>query len=182
VIALAVEVQLSKEGDLYGIVVICETRALARKFAMPVMLGVGSSAITPKAIGPREIPVITSLQDGMADPGRLMLSAWYHSRRGPEPRESLVRLLVQVVEPLYDFDHGKAQHYYDLATVILNPLAVRRLKDMTPQELTLVAAERMYPEVVRKYKRVRRISSHCSKSAGSVSLTVSGSRSSAAMI
>ena len=100
VIALAVEVQLSKEGDLYGIVVICETRALARKFAMPVMLGVGSSAITPKAIGPREIPVITSLQDGMADPGRLMLSAWYHSRRGPEPRESLVRLLVQVVEPL----------------------------------------------------------------------------------
>jgi hypothetical protein len=125
VIALVVEAQLSGEADLRwrlcqyvgyvshdcrcatDIVIICQTRELARKLAHPVVLGARGSVIVPLAVRPDEIPVISSMADAAADPGRLVLSGWFHTRRGAELREALVGLLTRVTELLYEIDQER---------------------------------------------------------------------------
>lgn len=98
-LSIVVEAQLSGEKDLRwrlwpyagfvshdsrcatDVVIICATQKLAQEMARPVMLGARGSWVVPKAVGPAEVPVITGSRAALADPGRLVLSAWYHTRR-----------------------------------------------------------------------------------------------------
>lgn len=93
VLAIVVEAQLSREADLRwrlcpyigyvshdcrcatDIVIICQTRGLAKSLARPMLLGARGSQIVPCAIGPEQVLVIANLQDALSDPGLLMLSA-----------------------------------------------------------------------------------------------------------
>jgi hypothetical protein len=47
------------------------------------------------------------MADAAADPGRLVLSGWFHTRRGAELREALVGLLMRVTELLYEIDQER---------------------------------------------------------------------------
>jgi hypothetical protein len=128
------------------VVVLCATQKLAQEMARPVMLGSRGSMIVPKAVGPAEVPVIASSQEALADPGRLVLSAWYHTRRSSARREAMVSLLVEAIATLDEIDPERARRYYWLALDILPAQTARRLKEMTETDLVLYAMKKYYPE------------------------------------
>jgi hypothetical protein len=165
VLAIVVEVQLSGEADLRwricpymgyvshecrcatDIVILCGNRALAAELAQPVMLGARNSAIYPRAVGPEDIPVITTLADAAADPGRLVLSAWFHTRCAGTDRENLVRLIVEVTELLDEIEPEKAAQYHELALAILPDPSARRLEEMTTPAIHAYVGKKFYPEI-----------------------------------
>jgi hypothetical protein len=164
VIAIVVEVQLDKEDDLRwrlcpyvgftshdarcatDIVVLCGTRALAKSVARPMLTGARGSKITPLPIGPDQTRVIGNLEEAMAGPGLLMLSAWHHAEDSDESRELLVGLIVHVLQWLEAVDKEKARQYHRLATAILPDRSMKRFKDMTATALKEFLANEAYPE------------------------------------
>jgi len=164
VLAIIVEAQLSRESDLRwrlcpylgfvshdakcatDVVVLCATQGIAQQMAEPVMLGARGNSITPKAVGPADVPVITSSREALADPGRLVLSAWYHTRRGVARRDAMVSLLVEVIGTLNEIDPERARRYYWLALDILPAQTARRLQEMTESDLVVFAMKKYYPE------------------------------------
>jgi hypothetical protein len=165
VLAIVVEAQLGGEEDLLwriwpyvgfvkyecrcatDIVILCQNRDLAVKFTGPMLLGSRGSVIVPRAVGPDDIPVITTLADAAADPGRLVLSAWYHSRCAGPAREMLVRLIVEVIGLLYEIDPDKATRYHQLAEAILPKPSARRLNEMTAIDITAYVGKTYHPEI-----------------------------------
>jgi hypothetical protein len=166
VLAIVVEVQLDKEGDLRwrlcpyvgftshdarcatDILVLCGTRALAKKLAVPVLVGARGNSITPLAVGPGQVPVIDNLEDAMADPGLLMLSAWHHAEESDDMRELLVGLIVQARQWLEAVEKDKARQYHQLAFAILPAPSMRRYKEMTATTIHEFIATEVYPEFV----------------------------------
>lgn len=174
VLAIVVEAQLSHEADLRwrlcpyigyvshdcrcatDVVIICQTRGLAKSLARPMLLGARGSQIVPCAIGPDQVPVIGTLQDALADPGLLMLSAWYHTRRGTGQREALVSLILQVTWLFYQIDPEKAERYYELALAILPTASARRLQEMTDTTMREITS----PFHLKEQAKGRRIGRH----------------------
>jgi hypothetical protein len=129
-LSIIVEAQLSGAGDLRwrlcpyvgfvshdtccatDVVILCGTGGLARTMARPVMLGARGSMIVPRAVGPADVPVITPARDALADPGLLVLSAWYHTRRDGALRDTMIALLVEVIGTLSEIDPEQARRYW----------------------------------------------------------------------
>jgi hypothetical protein len=174
VLTLVIEVQMDKEDDLRwrlcpylgyasyegrcaaAVLVICGTRALARKLARPVELGTEGNIVTAVTAGPDDIPVITNAGLGIADPGLLLLSAWFHTRSGPRYRDLLVRLIAEVIALINEVDPEKAQRYHELAQAILPVSSTRRLKQMTQLDIADYVYKKYYPELFTPIKREAR--------------------------
>jgi len=164
VLALVIEAQLSGEADLRwripayagfvfhdlrcatGVLIICQTSTVADRLAQPVRLGMCGSSVTPKTIGPADIPIIASVMEAMFDPGRMLLSAWYHARRGRNG-DGLLRLLAQVTALLAEIDQEKAQRYHECAVSILSNPVARRFNEMTSLDVVReYVGKNFYPQ------------------------------------
>lgn len=91
--------------------------------------------------------MITTARDALAHPGLLVLSAWYHTRRGGALRDTMIALLAEVIGTLSEIDPEQARRYHWLALEILPAPTARRLKQMTMTMSDLVqhAMKKYYP-------------------------------------
>jgi hypothetical protein len=108
-----------------ALLVMCPTRAVAKWSAQPVPIGPPGSVVTPIAVGPDQIPVITDSSTARQMPELAVLSALAHGG-GPEP----TRVFEALLDGLYGVDQEHAALYTDLIFSRLPAAARKCLEDL----------------------------------------------------
>jgi hypothetical protein len=142
VLAVVVEIQLKPDkrkrhswpayvATLYArlhcpvaLLVMCPTRAVATWCASPVPIGPPGSVVTPIAIGPDRIPVVTDPEAARRAPELTVLSVLTHADE-PKPTGVFEALLIA----LGSFDPERGALYYDFVGSVLSAAARKSLED-----------------------------------------------------
>jgi hypothetical protein len=158
-LAVVVEVQLRVDprkrlswaaylGTLYArlgcpvaLLVVCTSNAVADWCAAPITLGPPGSVVTPVALGPDQVPVVTDAELASRAPELAVLSALAHGDR-PDPAPIFGALLTA----LDTIDHDHASLYTDLVLTVL-PTAARHCLE----ELMTTTSHRYTSDFARRY-------------------------------
>ncbi|SDT77460.1 hypothetical protein [Actinoplanes derwentensis] len=143
VLAVVVEVQLRADtrklltwptyvANLYDrlgcpvtLLVICPNQRVADWARKPIALGPPGSVVTPVAVGPGQIPVITDTDDAQEHPELMLLSALAHADR--QASEQLFEALFaafHVLEP------SRAAGYHDFVLAALSPTTRKQMEEL----------------------------------------------------
>ncbi|WP_117208266.1 hypothetical protein [Allorhizocola rhizosphaerae] len=160
VLAVVIEVQLRTDGRKrrswpayvatlharlgcpVALMVVCPVQAVADWCAAPIPVGPPGSVLTPVALGPQQVPVITDLALARRVPELAVLSALAHGAR-PDPQPVFHALLAA----LDTIDRDHANLYTDLILSVL-PAAARASLE---ESMTVIAGYRYQSEFARRY-------------------------------
>ncbi|WP_432987424.1 hypothetical protein [Dactylosporangium sp. CA-233914] len=126
--------------DDHGDTVVCPTPPVAEWCAAPITMGPGS-VVTPFALVPGQVPVVTDLDEARRIPELAVLSALAHGT-GPDPTPIFEALLTA----LNVIDHDHANLYADLVLAVL-PAAARDCLE----ELMTTTSYRYRSNFARRY-------------------------------
>ncbi|WP_433041364.1 hypothetical protein [Dactylosporangium sp. CS-033363] len=122
------------------VLVLCHSRQVANWSAVPIRMGPGS-VVTPMALGPDRIPVVTDRHTARRVPEVAVLSAMVHGT-GPDPTPIFEALLAAL--DVIDEDH--ANLYNDLVFSVLPDTAKALL-----EELMTATSHRYHSDFARRY-------------------------------
>lgn len=160
VLAVVVEVQLRIDkrkrrawpayvGTLHGrlgcpvaLMVLCPAQAVADWSAVPILFGPPGSVLTPVALGPKQVPLITDLAAARRVPELAVLSTLAHGAR-PDPEPIFEALLAAL--NVIDQDH--ANLYTDLIFSVL-PAAAR---DSLEEFMGIITGYEYQSDFARRY-------------------------------
>jgi len=159
VLAVVIEVQLRVDGRKrrswpayvatlharlgcpVALMVVCPVQVVADWCAAPISFGPPGSVLTPVALGPEQVPVITDLDTARRVPELAVLSALAHGAH-PDPRPMFEALLTA----LDVIDHDHANLYTDLILSVL-PAAARDCLE----EFMTTTSHRYQSDFARRY-------------------------------
>ncbi|GAA3189628.1 hypothetical protein ACFO1B_36965 [Dactylosporangium siamense] len=102
-----------------ALLVVCPAQQVARWSAAPISIGPPGSVVTPVAVGPDQIPLVTDLTIARKSPELAVLSTLAHGgRTDPQP------LFEALLTGLHVIDQEQADLYTDLVLTVL-PAAAR---------------------------------------------------------
>ncbi|MEV8512472.1 hypothetical protein [Dactylosporangium sp. NPDC051484] len=128
-------------GCPVALLVMCPDQAVADRCAAPIAIGPPGSVLTPVALGPDQVPVVTDLDTAKRAPELAVLSALAHGGR-PDPTPVFEALLtaLDVIDPVH------ANLYTDLVFKDL-PEAARECLE----ELMTTTSHRYQSDFARRY-------------------------------
>jgi hypothetical protein len=110
----------SRLGCPVVLLVVCADPAVAAWCATPIVVGEPGFVLTPLAVGPHQVPVVTDPVLARRSPEVAVLSAMAHGQGGPDQKLVLEALLAA----LDVLDHDHANLYADVVLTVL-PAAAR---------------------------------------------------------
>jgi hypothetical protein len=123
------------------LMVVCPVQAVADWCGEPIRFGPPASVLTPVALGPQQVPLITDAATARHVPELVVLSALAHGSR-PDPQPVFHALLTA----LDAIDHDHAKLYTDLILSVL-PAAARDCLE----EFMTTTSHRYQSDFARRY-------------------------------
>jgi hypothetical protein len=123
------------------LLVVCPDHTVAAWSAAPVVIGDPGLVLTPVVLGPRQVPVVTDVEEARRHPELTVLSALAHGGRA-DPSAVFEALLAA----LDVIDHDHANLYTDLVFTVL-PAAARAWLE----EFMTTATHRYQSDFARRY-------------------------------
>jgi hypothetical protein len=123
------------------LLVLCPDQKVAEWCAAPIVIGPPGSVVTPVALGPKQIPVLTDIDTARRIPELAVLSAIAHAAL-PDPTPVFEALFAA----LDVIDHDHANLYTDLVLTVLPAAAREHL-----EELMTTTGHRYQSDFARRY-------------------------------
>ena len=120
---------------------VCPNQKVADWCAATISIGPPSSVLTPVALGPDQIPMVTDVTTARRSPELAVLSALAHGTE-PDPTPIFGAMLTALDE----IDHDQAALYTDLVLAVLPAAARQRL-----EEFMTATADRYQSDFARRY-------------------------------
>jgi hypothetical protein len=124
-----------------ALLVVCPDRAVADWCGVPVVIGPPGSVLTPVALGPDQVPVLTDPDTARRSPQLAVLSAIAHGAQ-PDP----IPIFEALLAALDVIDHDHANLYTDLVFTVL-PAAARDCLE----EFMTTTTHRYHSDFARRY-------------------------------
>jgi hypothetical protein len=123
------------------LLVVCPDQRVADWCAAPIVIGPPGSVLTPVALGPKQIPVLTDLGKARRNPQLAVLSAIAH---GAQPQPTPIFKALFAAFDVIDHDH--ANLYADIVLTVLPAAARKHL-----EEFMSTTSHRYQSDFARRY-------------------------------
>jgi hypothetical protein len=140
----------ARHGCPVSLLVLCPSPAVANWCADPIRIGDPGMVLTPVVLGPRQVPLVTDVEQARRTPELAVISVLAHGDRDdPAP---ILRTLVAVLDE-FDLDHAKL--YTHLVVMLLPAAAQACLEEImttAAQDHTSELAGLIFPKAFARGK------------------------------